>query len=337
MYNGNELDIVSSYTYLGVPLNYNAKYNVTQRELYNKANRAMFGLIAKCRQLKLPIDVQIKLFDSVVKPVMTYGSEIWGFKDIGLADKLQLRFLKIILGLKINTPTLMVRGESGCLPISCDIRCTILNFWFNIVNNDNDKILNTMYKCMYKMSIADGYDSEWLTFVKDSLNSFGLGYIYDTQAANVNHNWFKNIVKSRVEDAYRQSWHSSVQESEECVNYRLFKEELIFENYLINLPWIHANNLLKFRTRNCQIPVVKYRFDVLHDDSKCYFCNKNYADEYHYVMECPQFNTDRNKFNIRRPNALLFGSIIKRCSLHLKFAKVISTIVYVTNNKSRLT
>ena len=41
---------------------------------------AMFGLVAKCRKLQLPIDISIKLFDSVIKPTLIYGCEIWVYQ-----------------------------------------------------------------------------------------------------------------------------------------------------------------------------------------------------------------------------------------------------------------
>ncbi len=120
-FNDIELEVVFSYTYLGITTNYNGKFKVTQKDLYDKASRAMFGLISKCRRLHLPLDIQMKLFDSVVKPIMLYGCEVWGPYSSDVANKLQLRFLKIILGLRKSTTTVMVRGETGSFPLQCDI------------------------------------------------------------------------------------------------------------------------------------------------------------------------------------------------------------------------
>ena len=91
--NNSKLCVVFSYTYLGVSINYNGRFKIAQKDLYDKASRAMFGLIAKCRKLKLPIDISMKLFNSVVKPIMLYGCEVWGYSNNDLSEKLQLRFL----------------------------------------------------------------------------------------------------------------------------------------------------------------------------------------------------------------------------------------------------
>ena len=41
----------------------------------------MYSVLRKSRSLHLPIDLQIKLFDSLVLPILLYGSEIWGYEN----------------------------------------------------------------------------------------------------------------------------------------------------------------------------------------------------------------------------------------------------------------
>ena len=181
-FNNNNLEVVFDYNYLGVTFNYNGKFRVAQKNLYDKASRAMFGLIAKCRKLFLPIDLRLHLFDSVIKPIALYGCEVWGFDDIGLADKLQLRFIKNSLGLKMRTPTVMVRGETGCYPCSIDIKCRLLNYWFQLgIEEKNSKIVKEMYNCIFKLYSSDSYIYPWLDFVKNSLDNLGLTFIFLTR------------------------------------------------------------------------------------------------------------------------------------------------------------
>jgi hypothetical protein len=42
--------------------------------------------------LELPIDMQIDLFNKIVKPVLLYGCEIWGFGNIDCIERVQLKF-----------------------------------------------------------------------------------------------------------------------------------------------------------------------------------------------------------------------------------------------------
>ena len=112
-YKGQSLEVVFELQYLVVCFNYNNKFNVAQKTLYDKASRAMFGLLKKCRKL----DTQIELFDRLIVPILLYGCEVWCPMMTNLASKLQLRFYKIILKLNKSTPSCMVYGEFGQFPL----------------------------------------------------------------------------------------------------------------------------------------------------------------------------------------------------------------------------
>ena len=58
---------------------------------------------------------QLKLFDSVVVPILLYGCEVCGFSNVNLIEKLHLRFCKIILNVKKSAPSNMVYSELGHL------------------------------------------------------------------------------------------------------------------------------------------------------------------------------------------------------------------------------
>ena len=75
---GYLLKISHSYNYLGISSNYNGSFKVAQKELHDKGTKAMFNLIGKCRKLDSSIDIQTKLFNSLVKPIVLYGAEVWG-------------------------------------------------------------------------------------------------------------------------------------------------------------------------------------------------------------------------------------------------------------------
>jgi hypothetical protein len=70
----------------------------------------------------------------MVKPILLYGSEIWGFsKNIQCLEKVQLRFCKLLLKLKTSTPSYMIYGELGLLLISkyCNIHRIYSKYFVN--------------------------------------------------------------------------------------------------------------------------------------------------------------------------------------------------------------
>ncbi len=294
VYNGVNLEVVTKYCYLGLTFNYNGRFNVAQKALYDKASRAMFGLLAKCRKLYLPIDLQIKLFDSVVKPVAIYASEVWGAEDNGLADKLQRRFLKLALGLKIRTPTVMVRGETGCFPVEIDVKLRMLSFWCKLLNEvKSEKISKTCFSCMVSLYNSNAYVHPWIESVKSTLDSLGLTYAFHLD--KVSPRWLKCTAKEALRNQYIQKWSAEIQTHEKCTNYKLFKSKFQCESYLTVLPSYLARSLLLFRVRNSLLPVSSFDPNVLNTETRCKFCGTYGPDEFHYLMSCKYFSVDRKK------------------------------------------
>jgi hypothetical protein len=46
----------------------------------------MYSILKKCRNLNLPVDIQLELFDTMVLPVVIYGCEVWGFKKNNILE-----------------------------------------------------------------------------------------------------------------------------------------------------------------------------------------------------------------------------------------------------------
>ena len=90
----------------------------------------MYSLIKKSRSLLLPLDMQFGLFEKLVKPILLYGSEVWGFGTLDILDRTVLKFYKFILNMKSSTPNFMVYGETGVFPIYMyiDIQCLVISY-----------------------------------------------------------------------------------------------------------------------------------------------------------------------------------------------------------------
>ena len=77
--NNDILEVVGEFKYLGVLLTRSGSFYANKKHLASQAEKAMYSLIKKSRSLLLPVDLQIDLFDKMVKPILLYGSEVWGF------------------------------------------------------------------------------------------------------------------------------------------------------------------------------------------------------------------------------------------------------------------
>ena len=88
------LEIVDTYSYLGVIFKYNGTFFDTKKKLVDQAQKALFYIYKIIRNESLPIDLQFKLFDSMIEPILLYGSEVWDFENLKIFEKYHLKFQK---------------------------------------------------------------------------------------------------------------------------------------------------------------------------------------------------------------------------------------------------
>ena len=88
------ITVFQKLSYLGIKFNYNGSFNKCQKYLYDQASKAMYAVLNRCRNLMLPVDLQLQLFDTLVLPILLYGSEVWGPYQNAIINRLQLKFYK---------------------------------------------------------------------------------------------------------------------------------------------------------------------------------------------------------------------------------------------------
>ena len=74
-YNDSYLETITNYCYLGMVLKYNGNFNLAINTLMEKARKACFK-IKKTIGLNNPCRLLEKLYDSLVTPILLYGSEV---------------------------------------------------------------------------------------------------------------------------------------------------------------------------------------------------------------------------------------------------------------------
>jgi len=222
LYEGSQLELIDNFAYLGVQFSFNGKFLKTKKKLVDQARKAMFSVLQTARKLYLPVEVQLNLFDTMVAPILLYGLEVWGFENVDIINRFQLKFVKIVLGLKQTTPSCMVYGELGLLPLSTQIKSRVLNYWCKVLNDKENKISVLLYKMSKILYTESQLNFPWLRCVHNSLNSLGLSNYWLNQTVT-SPTVFKKVVNQRIRDQFIQEWHSTVHESSKCLNYRTFK------------------------------------------------------------------------------------------------------------------
>ena len=159
-------------------LSSNGRFYKNNKRLYDQARKAMYAVLKKSRNLQLPVDIQLQLFDSMVAPILLHGSEVTGFEKHDLLEKLCTQFYKIILKAKKSTPNIILYGELGRVPISISIKSRMVAFWQRLINGKQDKISSKLYSIILAMHDRGFFHSKWLTCVKNILSECGCNQLW---------------------------------------------------------------------------------------------------------------------------------------------------------------
>jgi hypothetical protein len=147
--NNEILNVVDDFTYLGIIFMHNGSFSKNRIKLLDQGRKAMYSMLKKCRSLGLPIDLQLKMFDTMVAPILLYGCEIWGFENIDAIESLFLQFYKIILGVKKSTPNCILYGELGRFPIEVFVKSRLIGMWKRLICGNQNTMSAVLYKLLY--------------------------------------------------------------------------------------------------------------------------------------------------------------------------------------------
>ncbi len=102
------IEIIDKYKYLGVYFSQSGSFLNARKHIVQQAKKAMILLYTKINNLDLPLDLQLKLFDHTVLPILTYSCEVWGYENLDIIEKVHSDFLRQSNFSKEKHPSLYV-------------------------------------------------------------------------------------------------------------------------------------------------------------------------------------------------------------------------------------
>jgi len=295
-YNGNVIEVVDNFNYLGTVLNYTGSFKLNQEHLVGKALKALNTLLIKCHDFDIKPKIFCQLFDSFVGSILNYASEVWGFSKSDDIERIHLKFCKRLLQVKINTCNVAVYGELGRYPLYVNRYIKIIKFWFKILNNEN-----IIMQIVYKQALHDcnkGYNN-WVTNVKNMLNNYGFGYVFENPNV-VQVNSFVSEFKCRLVDNFKQEWYGKMNNSSVLDMYKIYKSSLEYEEYLDLLPKRLRLFFVRLRVSAHPLRIQTGRYaqnNIPRNERYCLCCNSvDLEDEYHFICICRCYIDLRNKY-----------------------------------------
>jgi len=298
-FNGSKILQVDRYKYVGNILRATNMYSEDMfSENYNylcdQARKALFALERKTKGLgKLPPKLMLYSFDTLVKPILVYGSDVWGANKAGVAalDKVFLRFARCILGVKATTSNIITFGECGQMPPSATCTVSVISFMNRLVHLPDNALVKRVYNELNSLHLH-GFRT-WVTTVRELVLQYNLDINLDPKV-------FKLKCKFVVNNSFKDKWTdelNNIQKNPILRTYRQFKNEFQMEPYLdLVQNYKYRNALSCLRASSHTLSVEYGRHHDIPLNMRLCSCCLEIEDELHFVTNCKINLNERNSF-----------------------------------------
>jgi hypothetical protein len=285
------------------------KFCAAQKYVYDKACRALYALrkALKCVS-ELSVNTQLKLFESVIKPILLYGSEVWGaylykfkiniqslyvmLRDVNsLMEKLHSKICKYILQLHKSANHYAIRCELGRYPLFINVICRILNYYINICERSEDSVVKIALK------LHESNSCSWYTFVNYIVQILGLNLKELTKSGIKR---IKNSIFNKLFKLSQDIYFAKLVDYNKLKLYASIKTKPCKEKYLHLVNDSSSRKVLSQLRLSChKFPIETGRYHNIQSSERlCKLCNMSIGSEQHCIIECfhPTLFNIRNNF-----------------------------------------
>ena len=262
--------------------------------------------------------MHVMYFDALVKPIICYGSEVWGSlnnlqssKSIDVfwkrlealpAEKFQIKFCKYVLGVHNKSTNSAVMGELGRYPIIISVVNSMIRYCQHI-----DEMKNRM-PLLAAAAIEDSklkVSKSWRGNLDNILKLFGLslksGLTWEKLANRMTY-----IMKEKFERHWKSSLGDQSNDNGKLYLFRRIKNSFRMEPYLNQIKktkFRRAMTMMRISAHKLEIETGRYAIRrnqiTKRDERFCMLCQQNnvnvVGDAYHALMVCPTFHDERVK------------------------------------------
>ena len=357
------VEIVTSYKYLGILFKRDGKFDDCIKDLYNKSLKAMFKLIKSFKNESPDFNTCMHLFDHLITPITTYGSEIWGptllkgkelnFQKLltSLVEKCQQKFLRFALGVNKRAPIIGLYGETGRFPLVIQIFTSSIKY----LNRMQISVKNPLLSHCCTENLAASLTTSWLNNLKRIIYAC---FEKSVDVNNINPQHIKNNLRLKFKQWWRlklfDDKSSKSDYGNKLRNYRTYKSDFRKEEYLnITASKAQRSTFAQLRLSCHKLNIERGRYlppeqRLPPSERICNKCQLNLCeDELHFILTCPVYKEERESFmqklkqlfelinfNMLSPNELFIWMM---SSVDEEFLRMFTKYLYVIYTKRNIT
>ncbi|KAL1446553.1 hypothetical protein WDU94_013947 [Cyamophila willieti] len=196
-YDGEKLDIVNSFTYLGVTFSSSGLFPVAAKEACVKGKIATAKINEIVRNSKVAnLETWKKLFEAVVSATTLYGCEVWAWRYVEELEKVQSQYFKSVLFLPRFTPGYCLRIELDIIKLKLIVFKKMLAWWCKLLKLEDTRYSKVCFNQLVRMQEWTGHDVRynWATQLQTGLCNLGYNELWNQQDVQLIEGKFSEIL-----------------------------------------------------------------------------------------------------------------------------------------------
>ena len=298
-YGESKIEVTTYYAYLGMIFSSRLCWSKYLENISFKALR-MVGAMRKIfnKFNNLPVNLAFKIFDIKIKPLLLYGSQLWGNGYHESIEKVQIQFCKAYLGLGKTTPNDLVLVECGRHSLSVDYNTSVIKYWTKLLHMSHDLYPQKCYQQL--KAHAEMGRINWASSVMKLLFTLGFGHVWNAQDQLGDVKLFLSDFKKRLGDIDIQNLNSRIREKSHIyLNYNNvdFYPPTIVKPY-VSLMHCYSSRRVFALLRTHSLPIKNnlLRWNIV-NNNLCEGCNGIFVEnEFHILFRCSKYEDKRNKY-----------------------------------------
>ena len=285
-----QLEIVDTYKYLGHVLctsrNIHTQMHQTLAVQGQRSLHLLYNNIKSTVGYLSPT-LAIKMFDSHVLPILEYNSEIWfSIKKVNEIEKIQLKFLKNILGVRNQTSTIGLLADTGRFPMLTRQHISVIKYLDRMNNFQCPKLVRQCFEI--QKQLHQSKSTCWYSRLVSMLCNYDI---------DITQNLDLKFISSKIYDKSQAYLFQEINDSDKqpkLRTYRNIKKDMRIEPYLnLGLPKSVYCYIARFRlsSHNLSIELGRHKRPFVPAEERlCDKCTLNVVgDELHCLMICPRW------------------------------------------------
>ena len=305
---------VDMYKYLGMEFDKGLTFLEFKRRMADKArkNRAL-AMNMGLKRARLSVKAGINLWNSMVRPSLEYGAQVWGLGKWDPAELVQREMGRKILGCPAKSPNAGIRGELGWWLMQTRRDFMKIKWWIQLIQMHPGRLSKKIYgncrqiflrtrrnnftKGIFKLAIK--YDL--LDIWNDEAKVNRVDPVYNTPKKVLDY-WIW-VIRHKMLKVEEKAWKQERAKKPKLCRYERIKHNLELEKYLhleVNARTRRHLTALRIGAFPLRIEVGRWKREPV-EERICLQCvSGQLENESHFLAECEAY---------QRPREILFTRI----------------------------